>query len=463
MLLYTPFFFLAWLVAWVCGFPIDGYSLPFQWSIVFSHLFYLLIGLKCLSSVTSSLAVTDRLRRGGLLVLLFGTNLWYYVVYDFSVSHIHSFFLVCFSLLCLINIKEKKHWAWIGAMMLAISLLLIIRPTNALMLLFLPFLLWLFGLNTKDVFPLWKTGSFHTKLLILLACFAVFAIPPILWKWQTGYWLVYSYNDEGFHFFSPHFWEFIFSYQKGWLLWSPLVGIGILLACFAIYRQSVVKLLLFILPLVFTVYVFSSWWCWTFGMGFGQRPMIEFLPFIFLPVLLELKHRQWSLYVVIPFVFLSLFQGYQVANSILVGGSTTPSEYWKHFLQWKRDAPSVHIPKSWQLVTSKEQRIGVQLNEKNEFSPAISLRVSKKCQSLVVEVVISGEHRDPNIRLVISGDKGFYRAIYLGDYLYDENRLMAFLVPLNGAQDKMVTAYIWNGKTTSKATVKKLGLKAYSK
>jgi hypothetical protein len=200
-------------------------------------------------------------------------------------------------------------------------------------------------------------------------------------------------------------------------------------------------------------------------MGFGQRPMIEFLPFIFLPALLELKewkHRQWSLFVVIPLVFLSLFQGYQVANSIMVGGSTTSSAYWKHFLQWKRDAPSIDIPKSWQLVASKEQWIGVELNEKNEFSPAVSLRVSKKCQSLVVEVVISGEHRDPNIRLVISGDKGFYQAFYLGDYLYDDNRSMAFLVPLNGAEDNMFIAYVWNGKTASKAMVKKLEMAAYS-
>lgn len=465
MMLYAPFFFLAWLVAWIGGFPVDGYSLPFQWSIVFCHWFYLLIGLKCLSRVVRSLAVTDRLKRGGILVLLFGTNLWYYVVYDFSVSHVHSFFLVCFALMCLVHIKEKKHWLWIGAMILAISILLIIRPTNALMLLFVPFLVRLAGLDLKGILPHWKKGSFPMKFLILLACFAVLSIPPILWKWQTGYWLVYSYKEEGFHFLSPHFLEFIFSYQKGWLLWSPLVGFGILLACFATWRQSIASLLLFILPLAFTVYVFSSWWCWTFGMGFGQRPMIEFLPFIFLPALMALKewkHRKRWLVMVIPFVFLSLFQGYQVANSILVGGSTTSTAYWKHFLQSQRDAPSVHIPKSWQLVASKAECMSVEVNEKNEFSPAISLRVLKKCPSLVVEVAILGEHRDPNIRIVISGDQGFYQAIYLGDHLYDDNRAMAFLVPLNGAEDNMFTAYVWNGKTASKAMVKKLELKAYS-
>jgi len=59
MLLYAPFFFLAWLVAWIGGFPVDGYSLPFQWGIVFSHWFFLILGLKCLSHVARSLSITD--------------------------------------------------------------------------------------------------------------------------------------------------------------------------------------------------------------------------------------------------------------------------------------------------------------------------------------------------------------------------------------------------------------------
>jgi len=464
MLLYAPFFFLAWLVAWIGGFPIDGYSLPFQWSIVFSHWFFLLLGLKCLSHVARSLSVTDRLRRVGLIVLLFGSNLWYYVVYDFSVSHVHSFFLVSFALLCLVRLKENKHWLWIGALLLAFSVLLIIRPTNGLMLLFVPFLVKLLGVEMKVVFPPWTKGSFPFKALVFLACLFVFALPPLLWKWQTGYWLVYSYKEEGFHFLAPHLWEFLFSYQKGWLLWSPLVGVGIVLACFETFRQSIATLFMFLLPLVITVYVFSSWWCWTFGMGFGQRPMIEFLPFIFLPALFYLKQwdrPQWVLVVLLPLVFLSLFQGYQVANSILVGGATTRADYWSHFLKWKRDAPAVQIPESWKLFASKKESMRVELNDKIEFSPSVTLRVSGKCSSLVVSVVVSGEHQDPNIRLVISGDKGFYQAIYLGAYLYDENRTMQFLVPIKTIEDRTFTAYVWNGKTASRAVVKLLMINAF--
>ena len=61
----------------------------------------------------------------------------------------------------------------------------------------------------------------------------------MLWKWQTGSWVVYSYKDEGFDFMHPHFWEFLFSFQKGWLLWSPIIGIAFFFAALFHFRQAI--------------------------------------------------------------------------------------------------------------------------------------------------------------------------------------------------------------------------------
>ena len=39
-----------------------------------------------------------------------------------------------------------------------------------------------------------------------------------------------------------------------------------------------------LIMLPFIIYLFSSWWCWWFGGGFGMRPMIDYYPLFIIPI-----------------------------------------------------------------------------------------------------------------------------------------------------------------------------------
>lgn len=470
-ILYAPFFFVAMAFAWISGYPVDGYSMPFQIAIVLSHVVYFFIGLRFLLAFLRSIRVKDEVAYLLFVGVIFGTNCWYYVIYDHSVSHIHNFFLSSVFIWTMsewVRTKNAKALGWMGV---TLAILVITRPTNGIMLLFLPLIASIRSGERKfrpdQLKPLFSRSAWELKRLIpyLGIGIIVLSIPFLLWKWQTGYWLVYSYKDEGFDFSHPHTLEFLFSYQKGWLLWSPLLIFGLVYSVAYLTKRSKVDLLLFILPIGLIIYILSSWWCWTYGDGFGQRPMIEYIPFIVIGAALfvdRIRSFRIGYLIVIPFSLLSLVQGYQIRNSILVGGSTSKSDYWSHFLQLRRDPPSVEEDPSWGLIKSYGNNKPGRVDEKHPFSDVVSSDTISSVNHVVAKVKIGGKHNDRNLRVVLSGSDGkVYQAYFLADDLYPETRSMEFYLKVPDDVSRAYSLYIWNGDTDSKATVDQLELRCY--
>ncbi len=456
-LLYVPFFLLAYCLSAIFGFPLDGYSALFQWGIAFSHVTYFLLGAYFLFLFFRRLNMSNGTFRLVILSLCFASNCWYYIVYDHSVSHVHSFFLACVLLYMLCRSLQGNSPHIFGWILLLMSVIINTRPTNALMILFYFFLAHLMGISIKEhligILRQWKVWISYVFLTSL-----VFMLPLLLWKWQSGYWLVYSYGDEGFDFIHPHFFEFLFSFKKGWFLWSPWVLVLTSATSIYLFLRSRVLLFWYLLPIFIAVYILSSWWCWTFGTGFGQRPMIEFLPFIGIAyaVFLEAKPklRSFVMFLLLPFIALSFIQGYQINNSILEGGETSREDYFRKFLQVRRDAPSVDkrlnkfIGKRY--IANKVQ----QISQEGQFSSVVMSDSLAPGSYVIVRVKVSGQHKDRDLRLVVSSANGdYYKAFFLGEYLYSETRMMEFLVKINQQLKQAISAYIWNGGSSSQATV----------
>jgi len=465
-ILYAPFFFLSMLFAWIFGFPLDGYSAPFQWGIAFSHLVYFFVGLRFLLAFFRSYKISDSISYWIFAFLLFGTNCWYYLVYDHTVSHIHSFFLACVLLWAMqqwISTKRVTFFGLIGCLM---ALLVIIRPTNAVMLLFLPLLLVLRNVKLKALF---NKEVFHLKQLIVpvLVGLSLLAVPFLFWKWQSDLWVVYSYGEETFDFKHPHLLEFLFSYEKGWLLWTPLSLFALIGGIIYFGKQSWKVLLMFLMPLMIIVYILSSWWCWTYGSGFGQRPMIEYLPFIALGFAFFAQNYFKKVHLallVVPFSALAMIQSYQIANSILNGGLTTKKEYWSHFLQLKRDAPNAVIPKGLYVKSAVRVERLCTIDEQHAFSYSVETTNLKGTNKLRVELTIGAEYKNTDIRLVVSSkDGGFYQDRFLGDFLYESPREMSFMFDLPISDSSIYQAYVWNGDTKRKAVVTGIGVQLLTK
>ncbi len=76
------------------------------------------------------------------------------------------------------------------------------------------------------------------------------------------------------HNIDPQVINFLFSYQKGWLIYTPIMLfslIGILLA-----RKRLNDFFGFlIIFMTLNIYILCCWWDWGFGGSFGCRPLIE--------------------------------------------------------------------------------------------------------------------------------------------------------------------------------------------
>ena len=72
----------------------------------------------------------------------------------------------------------------------------------------------------------------------VLISIPILLIPFLLWKIQTGNWVVYSYGEEGFNFATPHFSEFIFSYLKGWLTYTPIAFLILVFGFILLFKKT---------------------------------------------------------------------------------------------------------------------------------------------------------------------------------------------------------------------------------
>lgn len=118
---------------------------------------------------------------------------------------------------------------------------------------------------------------FLTQRKNILAATLIFisigAIQLIYWKWATGDWLVYSYQEQGFSWLRPHFFAYNFSYKSGWLRYCPMM----LLPFLGIYPLYKYRLNFFAVTgmMLLSWYIVTAWDIW----DYGGRAMVQYYPF----------------------------------------------------------------------------------------------------------------------------------------------------------------------------------------
>lgn len=465
--LYAPFFFLAWIFSAVFGFSTDGYSPPFQYAIALSHIVYFVLALRILYSILCRFELKKATRYFILFALTFGTNCWYYLVYDFSVGHIHAFFLVSLITWFFIKWLETREIKFISYTLIFLALLAILRPTSVLIVLFIPLLIYIKDSNLKTEF---KSIFGHIKKLsfALIGVGLIFLIPLLLWKWQTGNWFVYSYSNERFYFSKPHLFEFLFSIKKGWLFWSPVIFLSLIFILIRFKKETQKIVLSTILPILLITYIFSCWWIWTFGMGFGQRPMIEFLPFILIAFtfLFQTIKRKISFAIVfIPFIGLSVLQGYQFGNFIHFGGQTTVEDYSSRFFQLKVDGPRFTIGKDLSLIKRIQNNIESEISESNIYSTNCVLFVSKKSQQIKVSAEVLSLSDNPKFDLVLCNkDASYFQSFQLPkEHLSSDYSLFEYGIEAKGEIEDSLILYVLNANKKGKGKVRNLKIELFSK
>jgi hypothetical protein len=269
-----PAFIIAHVYASVTDYLADGYSAPYGYSILFSALFYFMLGMtflkRFLEKRFSDWAVSITLLSIGL-----GTNLFYYTTGEGGMSHVYSFFLFTLLIYFTDRWKTEGH-SFLNTLRLALaaSLIVFIRPTGIIILALIPFLdsVNISGAKSRFI-SIWNSGLIYWICILT----AVLFIPQFYyWKQFSGEWFTYSYENEGFIFWdNPKIRHMLFSYQNGLFMYAPIL-LAIPAGLIAMWKVQRVNTILIAGIFMLAIYTFSSWWAWWFGGAFGHRAFIEY-------------------------------------------------------------------------------------------------------------------------------------------------------------------------------------------
>ncbi|MGK0366302.1 MAG: hypothetical protein ACI85O_003375 [Saprospiraceae bacterium] len=333
----APFFLIAHFLTYLIGGETDGFSALYMISISVAALFYLWLGLYFLNRLLKTYNISEANRGITLFACVFGTNLFCYSGVEPGMSHVFSFGLISSFLYyakCFSQQPENKHLIRLSALL---GMIILIRPTNVLVLLVLPFIAGNF--NNLRVGLHFLLSRYKTLLISSLIVLGTISTQLIYYKLATGNFFVYSYNKEGFDFSNPHFFDILFSYRKGLFLYTPLYLLS-LSGLYFLWKKSFWKVMTWLSFFVAITYIFSSWHMWFYGGSFSSRVYVEYLPLfmILLAIYLEgLTGKIWKKRTFVGLIFglilLCQFQTFQYRHYKIHWSDMTKEMYWDVFLK----------------------------------------------------------------------------------------------------------------------------------
>jgi hypothetical protein len=458
-ILQIPFFLIAIFLSYLFGFPIDGYSPIFLISFLVGSLVYGFLGILLFKQFIAKWF--GKSYDWFPLLIVLGTSLLFYLINLPSFSHVYSFFLFGIFVNLILKIQatnNTKDYLYFG---LTVGLIFLVRPTNLLILLIIPFILKDFSelkMTIKNSFQIRKVTA------MMIGFFSFIFLLMFIWKAQTGSFILWSYSGETFDFLKPKILQHLFSFRIGLFTHVPLF----ILAVIGLIRQKnryvTLTWLLYTLPLI---YIYSSWWCWDYASMFGPRVYSEHLLFLCLPIIFLLKEPKKLTYISISLcLIISLIRFYEYEAEIIRDQRFTSENYFSSLAFWKKENkgrwynsrychPSGKLIKTYTLSNENETR---KINSTDEFFNTVehTFKSQRTNERYFVRVELDKFTKEENFNdvfLVIdvfnkNGDKRFYNAIPLYNDKLKINTWEHLIIEvdvvdiLNELDDLKI--YIWN-------------------
>jgi hypothetical protein len=280
-LLWMPFYAAGDLVARAAGQLEEGYSPAHLRAVALGSLVWALFGLLALARPLRELGGASA-AFWTLVLTLYATFLWWYVVYEPVMSHALSFAVAALVLRVFWDGRQglsRQRCLALGAL---IGLAATVRWQNAVLLL-LP------GLSLLgELLVALRQRAFRqlpaplvTGLSALVA-FALGALPQMLaWKAVFGTYLLADppHGRDFLRFSHPYLLQTFFSSRHGLLYWTPVLWAGFLGFAWLLRRERRTALVL-VVPLVLMSYVnvcSGDWWA---GGSFSNRRFDSLLPLL---------------------------------------------------------------------------------------------------------------------------------------------------------------------------------------
>lgn len=280
-LVYLPGFTVAHLLAEPLGYPADGFSKPYQLAISLTALVVAFLGLWILRKVLLRF-FSEKITAATLLIIVLATNYLNYSAIDGAMTHNALFTVYALVLWLTIRWHETPSTVLALGLGISIGLATIIRPTD-LMIILIP-MFWgisSFAKLKNKISLLWTR---RIDILLLGLGVALMGMIQLgYWKFSSGDWIFYSYGEFGFDWTRPHIPNGLYSYQKGWLIYTPVM---ILAWLGAIPSWSRIKPMFFALGIfvALTIYVVFAWEVWWYGGSLGARALVQSYAFLAMPI-----------------------------------------------------------------------------------------------------------------------------------------------------------------------------------
>lgn len=337
-IMYLPAFTMAHFAAHFSDYPQDGFSPPYKLALQIWGLLFGFLGLFCLRKLLLQY-YQDAVVALLLFLLVFGTNYYDYAAIDLGMSHTYLFTLYVLIILNTQQYYRSNNLKYATIVGLLIGLAALIRPTEIIAIL-IP-LFWgiesIKNIKSRILFLCTQKWLLPT---VVLCIFSVISIQLMYWKYVTGHWVEYSYQDQGFSFLHPHAFVYSWSNRAGWLRYTPMMlfpFIGLLL--YWKYGKNKIAVFSFF---ILNYYIVSAWNIWDYGC-FSGRAMIQSYPillFLFGTLIEYISKQKLLRLLFIPFallfLYLNIWWTYQAhAEGGLVDAQcTTKRYYWKIVGRW---------------------------------------------------------------------------------------------------------------------------------
>ncbi|MBI1306056.1 MAG: hypothetical protein GC181_05520 [Bacteroidetes bacterium] len=333
-----PFFLGGHLITKISGGDADGYSKWYQIMVSVAGIFYLLLSLIVFVRFLKLFEIPPNIIALSLPVMVFGTNWYYYVVVEPAMSHVYSVFFISLFLYQIARWARRGVFNPVNSGVL-VGLILFIRPVNGLILLATPIFFDDFTHFRNEFLALIRKD--RRIILAVLFAFLIPALQLVIYKIQCGHFMVYSYEEEGFNFLHPHFFDILFSYKKGLFLYTPLMLISLFGLVPMLTHNRWWSLSLFSFFIILT-WVLSSWWNWYYGGSFSSRAYLEYMLIFAWPMAELLKKIsgqkrliKWLFGVaIVLLLLLCQFQTFQYRHMVIHWDSMTQESYWNVFLNF---------------------------------------------------------------------------------------------------------------------------------
>lgn len=350
---FLPAFLLAHTFASISDkYESDGFDRPYQLAISLWSLVIAFIGLLFLLKVLIHFFPQKHIASATLVLLVLGTNYLDYASITGAMTHNYLFTIHAIILYCTIQLYrtyQPKYFIMLG---LLIGLATLTRPTEILICL-IP-VLWPPTRKPGEYFHLkfefFRRYRFYILISIAITLF-IGSIQLFYWKYVSGEWLVYSYDDQGFSWLRPHIMDGLFSYQSGWLVYSPLMILA-LFGFIPLYQKSRFLFWPVLFFIVLFIYVTFAWDIWWYGGSLGQRAMVQSYPILALPLaslVAWLSDRSiWLKAFLGMFIIVSIYLNFWFTHQahrggLLHAGAMTKAYFWKTLGTYEKNPDDVKL------------------------------------------------------------------------------------------------------------------------